>query len=230
MRSSPLHSWSLTPKEAIALQKRFAGRIDATTPIGDCELVAGADASYSLFSPTFYAAVVVIRVKDGSVVETANAVGTSPFPYVPGLLSFREAPILLDAFSRLKHRPDALFIDGHGMAHPRRIGIASHVGLWLDLPTIGCAKSRLIGEFREPGLKPGAHTALRDADEIIGRVLRTKLATKPLFISVGHKIDLPSAVRLVLKCCRGYRVPEPTRQAHLAVNELRRAATREKAI
>jgi deoxyribonuclease V len=226
MNIPALHSWNLTPKDAIALQKQLAGRIDATPSLGPCELVAGADASYSLFSPTFYAAIVVIRVQDGSVVETAHAVGTSPFPYIPGLLSFREAPILLEAFARLKHRPEALFIDGQGMAHPRRIGIASHVGLWLDLPTIGCAKSRLIGEFREPGLRPGAHTALRDEGEIIGRVLRTKLRTKPLFISVGHKIDLASAVRLVLKCCRGYRVPEPTRQAHLAVNELRRTASR----
>jgi deoxyribonuclease V len=165
---------------------------------------------------------VVLRAGDWSLVEAQTAVGESPFPYVPGLLSFREAPILLQAFARLKHRPDVIMIDGQGFAHPRRFGIASHLGVLLRSPTIGCAKTRLIGEHDAPGPRPGDFALLRHQGDIIGRVLRTKLRTNPLYISIGHKMDLPGAVRLVMKACQGYRLPEPTRQAHLHVNELRR--------
>jgi deoxyribonuclease V len=153
-----------------------------------------------------------------------TAVGDTRFPDVPGLLSFRESPIVLEAFAKLKTRPDALMLDGHGYAHPRRFGLACHVGVWLDLPTLGCAKSRFIGSHREPGKRPGGTAALRDDGEVIGRVVRTKLGVKPVFVSVGHRIDLAGAVRLVLASCKGYRVPEPTRQAHLHVNALRRQA------
>src|SRR5262249_53393619 len=146
-----LHSWDMTPKEAVALQRELADRIDTRSPLTRCELVAGADISYNRFSPTIYAAVVVVRVADGAVVESATTVGQSAFPYVPGLLSFREAPSVLEAFAKLKTRPDALMLDGQGFAHPRRFGLACHVGLWLDLPCLGCAKSRLIGTHREPG-------------------------------------------------------------------------------
>src|SRR5262249_42599544 len=146
----------------------------------------------------------------------------NPFPYVPGLLSFRELPILLEAFAKLRARPDAVMMDGQGFAHPRRIGIASHLGLWLGLPTVGCAKTHLVGTAREPGEEPGANGVLRDKKDVIGHVLRTKFNVKPLFISVGSGIDLASATRLVLACCRGHRLPEPTRQAHLYSNALRR--------
>jgi deoxyribonuclease V len=224
MKIEPLHGWKLTPTEAIALQKQLAGRVDTQTPLGEVELVAGADVSYQRFGTTFYAGVVVLRRDDWSIVETAGAVGENAFPYVPGLLSFREAPILLEVFAKLKHRPDVVMIDGHGFSHPRRCGIASHLGLWLDIPTIGCGKTRLCGEHREPGPRRGSKTMLQYRGETIGSVLRTKDGTKPLYISVGHKIDLPSAVRLVLAACRGYRQPEPTRQAHHVVNEFRRAA------
>jgi deoxyribonuclease V len=219
-----LHSWDLTPREAVALQKQLADKIDTRTPLGRCELVAGADISYNRFSPVFYAAVVVLRVSDVSIVEVQTAVRTTPFPYVPGLLSFREAPALLEAFAKLRHRPDAVMCDGAGYAHPRRFGLACHMGWWLDLPCLGCAKSVLIGTAREPGKKPGATTPLKDGKEVIGRAVRTKFGVKPVYVSVGNKIDLASAVRLVLECCRGYRVPEPTRQAHLHVNAMRRAA------
>jgi deoxyribonuclease V len=163
-----------------------------------------------------------LRTSDWSLVEKQEFVCETRFPYVPGLLSFREAPPLLEAFAKLQTQPDAVMIDGQGIAHPRRMGIASHLGLCLDVPTIGCAKSLLIGTFKEPGKRRGAMSRLMDKGDVIGRVVRTRQDVKPLFVSVGHMIDLASAVRLVLKCGRGYRIPEPTRQAHLYVNELRR--------
>ncbi len=219
-----LHPWDLTPTEAVALQRELAGRIETRSPLTACELIAGADVSYNRLSPLFYAAVVVLRTDDWSVVETQSAAGKSSFPYVPGLLSFREAPLVLEAFAKLTIRPDAVMVDGQGYAHPRRFGLACHLGLWLDLPCLGCAKSLLVGTFKEPGKKPGALASLRDGQEVIGKVVRTKFDVKPVFVSVGHRLDLASAVRLVLQSCRGYRIPEPTRQAHLHVNALRRAA------
>ena len=223
MHIPSLHSWNLTPKEAIALQRQLAARIDAKTPLGRCELIAGADVSYNRFSPICYAAVVVLRARDWSIVESRHVVAESAFPYIPGLLSFREIPIVLEAFAKLRCRPDVVMCDGQGFAHPRRLGLASHLGLCLGLPTIGCAKSRLIGTHREPGAKPGSRTPLRDGKDVIGHVVRTKCNVKPLFISVGHMTNRASAVRLVLRSCRGYRLPEPTRQAHLLVNEIRRS-------
>jgi len=224
MEIPSLHSWDLTPTEAVALQRKLAGKIDTRRPLTDCELVAGADVSYNRFSPVFYAAVVVVRASDGAIVETQSAVRESPFPYVPGLLSFREGPVLLEVFAKLKIRPDAVMFDAAGFAHPRRFGLACHLGLWLDLPSIGCAKSTLVGKAKSPGKKPGSLAPLKDGKEVIGTALRTKHDIKPVYVSVGHKIDLASAVRLTLACCRGYRVPEPTRQAHLHVNVLRRNA------
>jgi len=224
MEIPSLHSWDLTPTEAVALQRKLAGKIDTRRPLTDCELVAGADVSYNRFSPVFYAAVVVVRAGDGAIVETQSAVRESPFPYVPGLLSFREGPVLLEVFAKLKIRPDAVMFDAAGFAHPRRFGLACHLGLWLDLPSIGCAKSILVGKAKSPGKKPGSLAPLKVGKEVIGTALRTKHDIKPVYVSVGHKIDLASAVRLTLACCRGYRVPEPTRQAHLHVNVLRRNA------
>jgi deoxyribonuclease V len=218
-----LHSWDLTPTQAVALQRELAARVDARSPLTHCELVAGADISYNRFSSTLYAAVVVIRMEDASVVETQGTVTDVHFPYVPGLLSFRESPILLETFAKLKTQPDAVMVDGHGFSHSRRFGYACHLGLWLDRPTLGCAKSRLVGTFKEPGQKPGSLSPLMDHDEVIGQMVRTKRGVKPVFVSVGHRIDLPSAVRLVLATCRGYRIPEPTRLAHLHVNAMRRA-------
>jgi deoxyribonuclease V len=218
----PLHSWDLTPTEAVALQRQLATRVDGRTPLSRCELVAGADVSYNKFSPTLYAAVVVLRVDDGSIVETQTAVGDIHFPYVPGLLSFREAPIVLRAFAKLRCEPDAVICDGHGFAHPRRAGFASHVGLWLQKPCIGCAKSVLVGQFKPPRLKAGSVSPLIDKGEEIGKAVRTRTGVRPVYVSVGHLIDLESAVRLVLATCRGYRIPEPARQAHTLVNALRR--------
>lgn len=217
-----LHTWTLTPTEAVALQRQLACRVDITSALESFDLVAGVDCSYNRFSPWFYAAVVLWRPSDGAVVEAATAIGKSPFPYVPGLLSFRELPIVLEAYDKLKSKPDVIMLDGQGYAHPRRFGLASHLGVWLDTPTIGCAKTRLIGEHDEPAARRGSSKRLTDKTEVIGRVLRTRDGVKPLYISCGHKVTLDTAVQVVLDCGRGYRLPEPTRLAHHAVNEVRR--------
>jgi deoxyribonuclease V len=206
------HPWDLDPDEAVALQRRLRPLVQRTNGFDPATVhtVAGVDASYLDLSR---AAVVVLSFPELQVVDQATATRPTTFPYVPGLLSFREAPAVLDALDRLQVAPELLFVDGHGYAHPRRLGIASHLGLYLDLPTIGCAKSRLVGAYDEPGPDPGDQAALYQGKERIGTVLRTKARTNPLFISVGHKIDLETAVALVLRCLRGYRLPEPTRLA-----------------
>lgn len=222
MRIQRLHPWDLTPREAIALQTELAARVDVRTPLTDFTLVAGVDVSYTRFSDIFYAAVVVLRAADGVVVETQGASGRVTFPYIPGLLSFREAPVLLAAFAKVQSEPDVIVFDGQGLAHPRRLGLASHVGLWLERPCLGCAKSLLIGKSQCLGPQPGAVAPLVDRGEVVGQAVRTKARVQPVYVSAGHRIDLPSAVRVVLTTCRGYRLPEPTRLAHLRVNELRR--------
>lgn len=222
MDITPLHRWDLAEAEAIALQRELASRIDTSTPLGDYELVAGADVSNNLYSNTVYAGVVLLRRSDWSVVERRGAVGEASLPYIPGLLSFREAPVLLEAFRRLENRPDVVVVDGQGIAHPRRLGIAAHLGLWLQLPCIGCGKSKLWGRYQEPDTAPGSASPLTDKGEVIGRVVRSKARSNPLFISPGHLIDLASSVRVVLDACKGYRLPETTRQAHEYVNALRR--------
>jgi deoxyribonuclease V len=224
MKIQPLHSWDLTPREAVALQRDLADRVEARTRLTRCELVAGADVSYDRFGNVFYAGVVVLRMDDLTIVEEQGVVREVTFPYVPGLLSFRETPALLEAFAKVESEPDAVILDGHGFSHPRRFGFACHLGLWLDRPSVGCAKTRLIGTYKEPGRRAGSVAPLKDDEEIIGQVVRTKMGVKPVFVSVGYKIDLRSAVELVLATCRGYRLPEPTRQAHLHVNALRRRA------
>ena len=155
-------------------------------------------------------------------VEQVGIIGQTQFPYVPGLLSFREAPAVLEAWALLKANPDAVMFDGQGIAHPRRFGIASHMGLWLEKPTLGCAKSVLVGQYEEPAPERGARTPLVDKGEMIGAALRTKDRTQPIFVSAGHRMDLETAVKLALRCNGGYRQPEPTRRAHLLVNALRR--------
>jgi deoxyribonuclease V len=222
MKIPELHRWDLTPKEAVALQKELAGRVDVTTPLGSFTTIAGADISYNRYSPVFYACVVVLKLPDLTVVEERTAVRESTFPYVPGLLSFREAPALLDAFRQLRRKPDLVMIDGQGYAHPRRIGIASHVGLWLGLPTVGCAKTRLTGDFTDPGLAPGEWSPLVDRDAVIGVALRNKARTAPLFVSPGHRCDLKGAIEAVRLTTRCHRIPEPTRLAHERVNAFRR--------
>jgi deoxyribonuclease V len=220
----PQHRWDVTPAEAVALQRALAAHTVTDTPLKSWELVAGCDVSHDRFSTTLYAGVVVLRADDFSVVERRSAVAQVDFPYTPGLLSFREAPVLLQALAQVRHAPDVVMCDGQGIAHPRRLGLASHVGLFLDRPCVGCAKSKLTGKYDEPGPEPGSRSPLLYRGEVIGSAVRTKARTLPVFVSPGHRIDLESAVRLVLACCRGYRLPEPTRLAHLYVNEVRRGA------
>jgi deoxyribonuclease V len=222
MKIHHLHSWDLTPTEAVALQKDLACQVDGRTPLTHWDLVAGADVSYNRFDTTFFASVVVIHAGDGSVVETQSAVGEVSFPYVPGLLSFRETPIVLEALAKLCSEPDVVMLECHGYAHPRRFGLACHIGLWLERPCLGCAKTRLVGEFKEPKKAAGSVAPLTHQGEVIGEVVRTRTGVKPVFVSVGHHIDLASAVRVVLSTCYGYRLPEPTRLAHQHANVQRR--------
>jgi len=227
MKFHDLHPWNLTPKEAIALQKELARRVVLRDELpAAVRLVAGVDVSCARFGTTVFAAVVLFDLVDNAVVETASAQAEGAFPYVPGLLSFRELPVVLAAFHKLQRVPDVVLVDGQGLAHPRRLGIASHLGLWLGLPTVGCAKSRLCGKHEPPGLKRGEWAGLRDDGEEIGRVLRTRDRIKPLYISPGHLVSMERAVQIVLDCGRGYRLPEPTRLAHVESNRLREAVRR----
>lgn len=219
MQITHLHDWNLTPPEAIALQKTLASRVvdDRPLPLDSIRLVAGVDVSVK--NNVSQAAVVVLSFPDLQVVESITNVLPTPFPYISGLLSFREGPVLEDAFSRLQHEPDVLIFDGMGRAHPRRLGIASHMGLWLDKPTIGCGKSLLTGRYVEPPQERGAHVALMYRDEQIGAILRTRVNTKPVYISVGHLLDLDSALAIVMACTPKYRLPEPIRAAHNAAGD-----------
>jgi deoxyribonuclease V len=222
MRIHPLHAWDVTVAEATKLQRALAAQVDVRPRLTRCDLIAGADISYSRFSSTMYAAVVVLRMDDLSIVEVRGAVAETPFAYQPGYLSFREAPALIEAFARVESEPDAVMFDGQGIAHPRRLGLASHVGLWLEKPSLGCAKSRLIGKFEPPPREAGSAVPLMQGDEQLGMVVRTKTGVQPVYVSPGHLIDMASSVDLVLRSGKGYRIPEPTRQAHLHVNALRR--------
>ena len=221
-RFEQLHGWSLTPGEAIALQKRLRERVRIVPLKKRVETVAGADISFNKFDPTIYTGIVVLRLPSLEVVEEVGLVGETRFPYVPGLLSFRESPSVLEAWSKLKTEPDAVMFDGQGLAHPRRVGIASHVGLLIDRPTFGCAKSVLVGRYEEPADGRGSWSPLVDKGETVGAALRTKNRVQPIFVSPGHLIDLEGALDLTLRCDGGYRQPEPTRRAHLLVNALRR--------
>lgn len=188
-------------------------------------LVAGADISYAKGSDRFFAAVVVLALPDLRTVEEVTVAGKSPFPYIPGLLSFREGPLLMRAFARLKSTPDLILFDGHGIAHMRGIGIASHLGLLLDVPSVGCGKTRLVGEHEEPGPAVGDHVPLVYEGRRVGAVLRTRENVKPIYVSPGHRIGIPQAVRWVLRCGAGYRLPEPTRRAHVLSNKARVSAS-----
>jgi deoxyribonuclease V len=212
----------MTPREAVELQKSLRERVRLRPLEKTVETVAGADISFNKFSETVYAGLVVIRLPSLEVVEEVGVVSQTRFPYVPGLLSFRESPSVLEAWSKLKIEPDAVMFDGQGIAHPRRVGIASHVGLLIERPTLGCAKSVLVGKYQEPPLERGGWTELVDKGEVVGAALRTKNSVQPIFVSPGHLIDLAGAIELTLLCDGGYRQPDPTRRAHLLVNALRR--------
>lgn len=216
MHLHPRHRWNLTPEQAITLQKELRHEVVSDRPI-DLEavrLVAGIDVSVK--DGQSQAAIVVATYPDFEPVETVLAQRPTPFPYIPGLLSFREGPVLEEAFERLQSEPDVFLFDGMGIAHPRRIGIASHMGLWLDRPTVGCGKTKLCGRYENLGEEKGSAAPLVDRGEIIGVALRTRTARNPMFISPGHLADIPTSAELILRCAPKYRLPEPIRMAHNA--------------
>jgi deoxyribonuclease V len=208
----PSHSWDLSPQEAFELQSELAMQVKRQLNLGPVHHVAGVDVSVR--DDVARAAVVVLDWEGLKPVDYAIATRPATFPYIPGLLAFREGPVVLDALEQVSTQPDLLIFDGQGLAHPRRLGIASHIGLLVDMPSIGCAKSRLCGLHDEPGQQPGDYASLVDRGEVIGAVLRTRRGVKPVFVSVGHRVDLATSINYVLACCRGYRLPETTRWAH----------------
>ena len=217
-----LHDWTMTPREAVELQKSLRERVRLQPLKKQIRTIAGADISFNKFSPVVYAGLVVMRLPSLEVIEEVGVVSETGFPYVPGLLSFRESPSVLEAWAKLKTEPDAVMFDGQGIAHPRRVGIASHVGLIINRPTLGCAKSVLVGKYEEPSPERGHWAEMIDKGEVVGAAVRTKTNVNPIFVSPGHLIDLEGAIKLTLECDGGYRQPEPTRRAHLLVNALRR--------
>ena len=216
MKVQTLHRWEVSLAQAREIQLNLARKVITENEVINPRLVAGIDISSPDAQGVARGAVVVLHYPALNIVEVKVAEGKITFPYIPGLLSFRESPLILAACEKLSNVPDLILVDGQGIAHPRRFGLASHVGLFLDLPTIGCAKSILCGQHQPVGEEAGSHAELLDNGELIGAALRTKSGMKPIYVSVGHKIDLTSALQWVLKCCRGYRLPEPTRLAHLA--------------
>jgi len=217
------HRWDLPVEEAQELQQQLASRVIKERTFGEIKLVAGIDVGFR--GEEAVAGVVVLKYPEMTEVEKVTVKVPVTFPYIPGLLAFREGPAIISALEKLQSEPDLLIVDGQGIAHPRRMGIATHIGIIFDKPSIGCAKSRLTGSYHEPGLEKGSWSYLYDGPEIIGAVLRTKEKAPPLFISIGHRIDLKSALEIVLACCRGDRLPEPTRLAHLLSSGKQRQAT-----
>lgn len=210
------HDWQVSPAEARDIQRRLAGEVSRISEVTSPQFIAGVDISVPRERGVATGAVVVLSYPELRLIETRVVNGQLEFPYVPGLLSFREAPLTLAACGELSVTPDLILVDGQGIAHPRRMGLASHLGLFLDKPTIGCAKSLLCGSCEIPGEEPGSYTEIVDRGEVIGAALRTKPGIKPVYVSIGHQIDLETAIRWVLNCCRGHRLPEPARLAHLA--------------
>ncbi|MBI4320326.1 MAG: deoxyribonuclease V [Chloroflexi bacterium] len=215
-RPRHLHPWNVTPQEARNIQIDLATHVVRHSAVAEVRRVAGVDVAVGRVGQTGRAGVVVLGYPELAPVEVQNVEAQITFPYIPGLLSFRELPAVIRAFERLAHCPDLVMVDGQGLAHPRRFGIACHLGVVLDLPTIGCAKSILLGRHDPLGDEVGATGLLVDAGEVVGAAVRTRVGSKPLYVSIGHKVDLDTAVQWVLACCRGHRLPEPTRLAHLA--------------
>jgi deoxyribonuclease V len=228
MKAKALHPWQVTTHEAIAIQKSLRAQVITENTVGEIRYIAGADISTSKDSPKAYAGVVVLSYPALQVVEERGIEDEVTFPYVPGLLAFREGPALIKVFEQLTIEPDVIVFDGQGLAHPRGMGIATHMGLVFDKPSIGCAKSLLFGRYQEPDQEKGAWADLRDPQgHIIGAVVRSKPKTTPIFVSIGHRLDLPTAIRLLIECARGVRIPEPTRLAHNFVTQLSRGGGRQ---
>jgi len=220
------HSWDVTPREAVAIQNRLSSCVSLTWDHSHVSRVAGLDCSYARGSDKGYAVVMVMDWPQLDEIEVAWTVSTISFPYIPGLLTFRESPLLLQAWKKLRHYPDLIFVDGQGIAHPRSMGLAAHLGLILNIPTIGCAKTSLVGGDPWIGNTKGNAAPLVHQGKQVGMALRTRTGVKPLYCSPGHRINLKIALQWVLAACRGYRLPEPLRRAHIKANQLR--SSREK--
>jgi deoxyribonuclease V len=218
MEVKHLHDWDVSTKQAIEIQKKLATQVDSSDSIENPHLIAGVDVSGANEEGITRAAIVMLDYPDLNAIDTVTIEAKATFPYIPGLLSFREMPILIKAFEKLNAAPNLVLVDGQGIAHPRRLGLASHLGLFLDIPTIGCAKSRLTGTHTELPDEAQTWTELFDGDEVVGAVVKTKVKTNPLYISIGHRISLPKAIHWTLQCCKKYRLPEPTRLAHQAAS------------
>ena len=210
----PLHLWNVSVEEAIQIQDALKDRIILKKTFSEVRTIGGGDVAYSRNGDLLFGAIVVLSFPEMEILDTATADGKIPFPYIPSLLSFREGPILIKTFQRLRLKPDVIIYDGQGIAHPIGMGLASHMGLWLDLPSIGCAKTPLLREFISPGPLKGSYEWIRREGKKVGAVLRTKDGVKPLFVSPGHQIDLSTSNKLILESCRGFRIPEPLRKAH----------------
>lgn len=215
-----LHPWRVSYEEAVRIQEQLRARLRVEPLPQPVRFVAGADVAYSRASHRLYAAVVVVELPGLAPVAQSTAVRRATFPYIPGLFTFREAPPLLAAFRRLSRRPDVVLFDGHGFAHPRRFGLACHAGLLLDLPSVGCAKSRLVGEHGPVGEERGATTELRHEGQPVGVVLRTRPRVAPVYVSVGYRVTLEDAIAVVLATTGRFRLPEPIRLAHQATRAL----------
>jgi deoxyribonuclease V len=210
----PLHSWNVSSKKAIQIQETLRDTVILKKSFSNVRTVGGGDVAYARNEDRLVGAIVVLSFPQMETLEVATATGKTSFPYIPGLLTFREGPILLKAFQKLEMKPDIMIFDGQGIAHPRGLGLASHMGLCLDLPSIGCAKTPLIGEFAMPGPRRGDFESIRKGEKGLGAVLRTRDGVNPLFVSPGHCLDLRTSIQIILACCRGFRIPEPLRLAH----------------
>lgn len=222
MRINQLHSWDVSVQDAVDIQKGLGSILDLRPLPKNVKTVAGADVSFSKKTDRLWAGVAVFEYPQLIKMEEKWVHGRAHFPYIPGLLSFREIPPLLEALKQLEIEPDLILCDGQGIAHPRGLGLASHLGLILNKPTIGCAKTRLIGEYSAMGMEKGDYARLIYKDRVIGAVLRTRKGVKPLFVSPGNKINLEDSLKVILGCTVQYRLPEPAREAHLLVNRVRK--------
>jgi len=224
MKIRDLHSWQVSTQEARSIQQKLKEQIllDDGIKIDRIRTVAAADVSFNRFGKVLFGGVVFMDFPELRLLGVCIRISEATFPYIPGYLSFREAPVILDILRDFETVPDVLLCDGQGIAHPRGLGLASHLGLFLDIPTIGCAKSVLVGEYTEPPLPKGSVSYLWYEGTKVGAAVRTRTGIKPIFVSCGHKISLESAVDVVLRCSPKYRIPEPLRRAHQEVNNMRR--------
>lgn len=214
------HAWNLSEMEAVKLQQELSLKMIREDQLAEVNYIAGVDVAYSEHSDKLIAAIVILEASSLHIIESVVVEDTVHFPYIPGLFSFREIPPLLKAFKQIKTAPQLIVCDGQGMAHPRRFGLASHLGVLFDIPAIGCGKTKLLGEFQDPGRTRGSSSPLVDHGEVIGAVLRTQDHIKPIFVSIGHRISLATACEWILKLSPKYRLPETTRQADQLVNKV----------